>query len=330
MTALPPTKGHLRLLQFSNEVADHTIALVCTQPDEPFQYERWEALNDAARGLRVTVRWFNEAIEQNPEAPGFWQRWRYILAHHGFQKGDYIIASEQYGVKFAEEMGGHFIPYDPYREILPIKATPIRSEPEAYFEDILPEFQSHLRQTVTLFGCESTGKSTLARALAQSMNGHYIPEWARPYMETCGNEMTIASMTDIWHGQRGLQRHARHFMDKPYVFQDTDLFSSIGYWNFWKPGTTPDALIEDALHLKSDLYLITQSNIPFEPDPLRFGGDRRESEDSFWIDLADKYELNYKIIQSKDMGFRLVEAITHTGVQFDKKAEKLFYKREYN
>jgi HTH-type transcriptional repressor of NAD biosynthesis genes len=330
MTALPPTKGHLRLLQFSNDLADHTVALVCTQPSEPFAGERFMAVLLAAKGLRVTVRQVHKELEQNPEAPGFWAMWKNILQQHGFREGDYIVASETYGVKFAEEMGGHFIPYDPYREILPIKATIVRESLEKNFADILPEFQHNLITRVTLFGAESTGKSTLSRRLAEEMPGHYMPEWARPYMEICGADMTTQAMVDIWEGQRALQRHARFLLDKPYIIQDTDLFSTVGYWDFWN-GETPQGLINDAHELKSDIYLICQGNIPFEPDPLRFGGDHRESPDQFWIDLAEKHGLNYKVIHSADFGWREVEARVWAGREFDKKAKQVAtFARAYN
>ena len=60
---------------------------------------------------------------------------------------------------------------------------------------------------------------------------------------------------------------------------------------------TPKGLVTDATILKSDLYLITQSNIPFEQDPLRYGGDRRESKDEYWIGLCEGYDLNYRVVK---------------------------------
>ena len=68
-------------------------------------------------------------------------------------------------------------------------------------------------------------------------------------------------MTAIWYGQRALQEHASVISPSPYVIQDTDLFSTVGYWQFphWQSrlGACPQRLIDDAIRLKSDLYIIT-------------------------------------------------------------------------
>ncbi len=84
--------------------------------------------------------------------------------------------------------------------------------------------------------------------------------------------------------------------DRPYVVQDTDLFATVGYWEHWNPGTTPESLVEDARAGMSDLYLVTLSNIPFEPDPLRYGVHERETPDAYWIALAERYGLNYRVM----------------------------------
>lgn len=314
-------------MQFASSLDSQVHVILATQPHEPYVHHRYTALRKA---LPVEARLFHytEAIEQNPEAPGFWDMWHNIYKSCGWKEGDKIVASEVYGQKLADYFGGTFYPYDIARQILPAKATKIRENPRDYFEDILPEFQPELIRRVTVFGCESTGKTTLSKMLAVSMKGHWIPEWAREYLETCGTEINTNSMRMIWKGQDALQRHTRTFRDKPFIFQDTDLFSTVGYWDFWN-GETPAQLVRDASAQKSDLYLITQSNIPFEPDPLRYGGDKRESDDAFWIALAEKHELNYRIIKSDTPMGRLQEAMQILDEFYDSSVE-LAYEREFN
>lgn len=332
MTALPPTKGHLRLLQFSAKLCHYSVALVCTQPDEPFAYERYASLNDAMQGERMSVRWYNKAIEQNPEAPGFWKMWNDILVENGFEKGDYIVASESYGKRLAAEVGGKFIPYDLDRDMYYCKATDIRDLTRMHFDQILPEFQPTLRKRVTIFGAESTGKTTLSKHLAAEVNGHWTLEWARPYLESLDDPaITTEVMTDIWHGQATLQRHAwTDFQDRPFIIQDTDLFSTVGYWDFWDMNT-PEGLVKDAHLWKSDLYIITKSNIPFEPDPLRYGGDKRESDDRFWMDLCVKHGLNFVVLDSPNHYQRLMESRKIVERLFDRSVYKLKqYERQHN
>ncbi len=165
---------------------------------------------------------------------------------------------------------------------------------------------------ITIFGAESTGKTTLSRQLAADLDAEWVPEFARPYLETTSPRISEASMRAIWRGQRALQHESRR-SPRVFVVQDTDLFSTVGYWQFShvsaSVGPCPEALISDALALQSDLYLILQSNIPFEADPLRYGGDKRESTDAYWIDLCDRYELPCRVINLADPAERIKEVI---------------------
>lgn len=165
---------------------------------------------------------------------------------------------------------------------------------------------------VTIIGAESTGKTTLSRELANAFGGDYVPEFARPYLETTREDVTGASMRAIWYGQRALQ-HAANQSTQQIVIQDTDLFATVGYWQLPhvtpRIGTCPSALIDDAQANRSSLYLITTSNIPFEADPIRYGGDVRESADTYWITLCEAYKLPYRIITSSSPNDRLTEAV---------------------
>lgn len=311
MTAMPPTKGHLHLIQFAARLCPEGVnVIVCTQPGEPYVFERVDSLREAVKGLNVWINHLHKELPQEPEiAIGFWDMWLDFLLQHGLQKDDVIVASEYYGKKLAQISGTKFMPYDIDRSIYWSKATDVRNHPRENFDEILPAFQRNLQLTVTMFGAESTGKTTLSRALAKKLNGYFLFEWARPYLETVGIDITDESMTDIWHGQRALQDHAfSDLHDRPFVFQDTDLFSTVGYWDFWKPGETPEKLIEDATFRRSDLYLITRSNIPFEKDPIRYGGDKRESDDQYWIDLCQRYGLKYHVLESSTPADRVSEA----------------------
>lgn len=326
MTALPPTLGHLRLIQFSHELAE-TRVIVCTQPDEPYPQLRYEAIERSVPD-GVTVYWFDEEIEQNPEADGFWDMWREIMESYGFEAGDYVVASESYGSRLADEIGGVFMPYDLNRDVTPVKATRVRNSPIERFHEMIPEFRKDFVSRVTIFGAESTGKSTLSEELAVHYNAYWLFEWARPFLETVGPEITTDKMVKIWQGQKALQYSATYLDDSPLIIQDTDLFSTVGYWDMWDQHTPP-RLVVDAALAQSDLYLITRSNIPFEPDPLRYGGDVRESDDQYWIDLCEANNLNYRVLTSDTLEGRVKEASHYIDVQLESKLY-MKYERSHN
>lgn len=326
MAALPPTVGHLNLINFAKYLGDTTV-IVCTQPDEPYPYERYSSIRNAAKDVRVMH--FHKTIEQDPESPGFWKMWKNILQSYGFSNGDYIVASEVYGQRLASEVGGVFMPYDIQRSIYPCKATFARLDPISNWKDILPEFRDHFVQTVTLFGAESVGKTTMSKELAKYYQAPWIFEWARPYLETIGAEVTSEKMHAIWTGQLALQASSLSFNSSPVTFQDTDLFSTLGYWKLYEPENVPERLCADALGLRSSLYLICPSNIPLEQDQLRYGGTERESSDQYWIDLCERYELNYRVLTGSRPYDRMGEATDHIDHLLREKIN-FRYERKYN
>lgn len=341
MTAMPPTKGHANLIRFAASLGMPRLkVIVCTQPSEPYAYERYAAvarfITEELVGSQSIIQpiWLNKEVEQDPSAEGFWEFWDETITDYGFVPGDIWVTSEPYGQTLADRLGGKFMPYDPNRELTTcshkwgasagVKATAIRQDPWKHFDEIMPQFQPFIRKTITVFGAESTGKTTLSKELAASelINGHWIFEWARPYLKTVGKEITTEKMVNIWHGQAATQEHAKMFVDKPFIIQDTDLYSTIGYWEqpHWREalGPVPEGLIMDAKRLQSDLYVITRSNIPFEQDDIRYGIDKRESSDEFWIDIANKYGLNYVVLDGSKLFDRYGHAVQEIKRLFSK------------
>lgn len=309
MTAMPPTVGHAALIDFASRLNDvtRTEVVLCTQPSEPFAQERANALMEHFGDQPwIDITHLHEEMEQNASAPGFWAMWKRILDDLGMTQYDVVVSSESYGQKVADLFGAKFMPYDPARELNRVKATDVRKHPAGYMNFIIPEFQKYLIRTVTVFGAESVGKTTQSKAIAGFVNGHWRFEYARPYLEMVGNEITMPKMWDIFDGQEALQKQARELRGKPFIIQDTDLYSTIGYIELWCGENAGTDWYSRARALKSDLYIILTQNIPFEADPLRYGGGKRESTDQYWIDLCEREGLNYVVVdEGGNRGYRL-------------------------
>lgn len=323
MTALPPTLGHLDLIQFAGALnVRKVVVFLNTQPDEPMVTERYQALWDTLVDLnrlegreKYDIKWQNEATQQEPidgDDDAFWANWVDNLHRYGFVDGDYIVASETYGVELAKRANGVFMPYDPERWSRYTKGTAVRNDWTGTEEwaSILPAFRQKIQKKITIFGAESTGKTTLTEALQSRWATESIKlfEWARPYLEMTGPEVSVSGMYHIWEGQLALQLRAYEAALKPLVIQDTDLYTTIGFWEHWDPASMPVGILFDAKMTQSDLYIITRSNIPFEHDILRYGGDERETPDQYWIDICEKYGLNYVVLDSESLDDRLDEA----------------------
>lgn len=317
MTAMPPTKGHLALISFAAGVADTAEVIVCTQPGEPFSDERVDALRAATAGMNVNIHRIHKALPQEPNGadPAFWDMWLDFLLMFGMTPGrDVVVASEGYGADLARISGTEFVPYDIDRVMHPAKATRVRDALAENFADVLPAFQPYVRRRVTVLGAESTGKTTLSKALAAAVNGHWTYEYARPYLTApgVGTDVTEEKMHAIWAGQRAVHDLAdTAALDKAFTVADTDLYATLGFWDDWS-GNTPAGLVTDAAARVSDLYLVTSSNIAFEPDAIRYGGDVRETNDSYWIDLCERHHLPYLYLETGDADERLSAAVGAT------------------
>lgn len=86
---------------------------------------------------------------------------------------------------------------------------------------------------------------------------------------------------------------------RPFIIQGADL-STLGYRELCDPAHVPPDLAADARASRSDLYIVCPS-IPFEPDPLRY---ERESTDQYWINLLERFELPYAVLDRRAAGQR--------------------------
>lgn len=320
MTAMPPTKGHEYLIRFArnflmNGYNGPLNVILCTQPHEPMVYERFAAVTKLCTRISSLVGWINihhygHAIQQTPNGddPKFWEMWKDIFTRKlglRLHEGDILFSSEEYGFKLADVLGIKHIPVDIKRQVNSISGTRVRKMgPWFAFENVIDEFKPYLKKTVTVFGAESTGKTTLAQSLAWRNNDYkFLHEWARPYLEAQKSpEVTQERLFNIVKGQHAAQMAVSSLDNYHMIIRDTDLLSTIGYYRIYdkryKVNKNYQYCVRLFLKSKADLYLLTKSNIPFVADPLRYGGDERESTDQFWIDLLREFDCNYRVIDA--------------------------------
>lgn len=301
MTCLIPTVGHNQLISFASNLvgsSGNVQVIVNSTSYEPSNGRaRAESLHQAFHSTNVIIHHLYQDTPQNPEDHhNFWNYWANIVKRYISPKqSDYFVASEPYGLNMANALNCKFIPYDINREVLQVKGTAVRNNLFEQFHNVLPEYQHNLKKTVTLFGAESCGKTTMAKRLAKDLNGYFVPEWARGYLETIGPEVTDSKMLDIVEGQYALQKSINSLKDKAWIFQDSDLLSTLGYFKLYGGYKRVDL---SELHNKientfSDLYIVMNDQIPFEKDILRYGDGIRESNTKFWIDILVLFDCKY-------------------------------------
>lgn len=123
---------------------------------------------------------------------------------------------------------------------------------------------------VTLIGAESTGKTTLAQALAAHYGTVVAPEYGRTYTEEHGQDAcSAADMLAIAHGHLKLRR-AAEMQAHRVLIEDTDPVVT-AVWSDTLAGSRDPwfAAFDDY----PDLYLLCDTDLPWVRDGVRYFGD---------------------------------------------------------
>lgn len=111
---------------------------------------------------------------------------------------DAVFTSESYGDGFAASLSRQFgsnvvhVSVDPSRTLRPVSGTAVRSAPAAWRTFVAPEVFADLVPRLCLLGGESSGKTTLAQALAQRLQTAWVAEYGRERWEELGGRVMTA------------------------------------------------------------------------------------------------------------------------------------------
>lgn len=128
---------------------------------------------------------------------------------------------------------------------------------------------------IAVTGPESTGKTTLAKQLAEFYNGQYIPEFAREYVESLPSHYTYDDVETIAYAQVGQYQATKSSSEQLFFFDTWLIITKV--WFNWVFGKTPDWLEDQIKESPFDLFLLCQPDLPWEADSVREnGGVNRE------------------------------------------------------
>lgn len=120
---------------------------------------------------------------------------------------------------------------------------------------------------IVVIGPESTGKSTLSEALAKELNTLWVPEYARTYLEQLDRPYEEGDMLPIAMGQLAQEDKAAAQANKLLIC-DTDLYV-MKVWSEHSFSHCDRYIMEQIAARKYDLYLLTDIDFEWTPDPLR-------------------------------------------------------------
>lgn len=272
---LPPHLGHVHLVDFARRYVDDLTVVVGSLAAEPIPGDlRVSWMRELFPDVRV-VHLQDENPQQPEEHPRFWKIWRESLLSVLPRAVDFVFASEAYGMRLAEILGASFVPVDPLRSAVPMSGTAVREDPIGNWRFLPPCVRPYFVKRVRIVGAESSGKTTLARALANRFDTVWVPEHARTLLESKGGEIVEADIERIARGQLAsedaLARQANRVL-----FSDTDLRTT-RRWSHRLFGGCAPWISELSEMRRYDLTILTGAEVPFEPDPVRYLPGERDA-----------------------------------------------------
>ena len=190
---------------------------------------------------------------------------------------DRVFSSEPRYERFARELGAAHVVVDAARKLVPAAGRRIRSDLYAHRGWLDPVVYSSLVQKVVLVGSESTGKTTLARRLADELDTLWTHEFGRELWEKQGLAGTFADHLLIARSQHrreeAARRHAREFL-----FCDTNAWTTL-HWSLRSYGTA-DARLHDLVDrtLGDYVWVVCDNDFGWIQDGTReLGGDLGEA-----------------------------------------------------
>lgn len=120
---------------------------------------------------------------------------------------------------------------------------------------------------IAITGPESTGKSWLAKNLAQHYNTSWIPEYSRQYLHSLKQPYQLVDIEVIAQEQFYNIRAATIETGK-LLISDTEVLVCF-IWADFVFGEVPESIHFLMKQQYFDLYLLCDIDLPWEPDPLR-------------------------------------------------------------
>jgi len=223
----PLHRGHMLVIDTALDLCREVLVISYTLPGFPScersAREAWLAalypgvdrlvIDEASLALLCVARGIDSLPFPANDAPDAEQRafTAWLCASVCGVTVDAVFTSEDYGDGFAAAMSAHFdepvahVCVDRARNLVPTSGSAIRANPHAHRAFLAPAVYAHFVERVCLLGGESSGKTTLATALADRLGTVMVPEVGRARWEEQGGCLGYPDMRTIAADQVALE-----------------------------------------------------------------------------------------------------------------------------
>jgi HTH-type transcriptional repressor of NAD biosynthesis genes len=292
---MPIHNGHIALINFAVQQCDEVIVSMSHTPHDSIDAE-------------LRFQWIKEIFKNNPrikpaivkddfdnETLPLEERtkiWAAFLKKT-FPSVDFIFSSEEYGEPLARHLNATHKIFDLSRIQIPVSATLIRKKPFHYWNFIPEIVRPFFVKKICFYGPESTGKSTMAKRMAEIFDSEFVPEVARELITK--NDFTAEDIIIIGKAQTQRVLEKTKTANK-FVFCDTDLITTQIYSQYYL-NTVPEILYELENEVRYDHYFLFDIDVPWISDGLRDLGDNRKEMYAIFKTELDKRKVPYTKVQ---------------------------------
>ncbi|MBL8211133.1 MAG: AAA family ATPase [Bryobacterales bacterium] len=289
----PPHRGHSFLIETALANADAVTVAVCDHPSQLIPAALRAAwLREMHPAAAIIVV---EDLGHDDDS-AFWAGYTRLFL--GFTP-DIVFTSEDYGHTWAHHLGCRHVQVDKARVQVPVSGTAIRHNPYQHWQYIGPPVRAFFARRVCVLGAESTGSTTLARALAAHFHTAWVPEVGRLYSEgkwttADASLWTTPEFTCIAETQNRLEDQLARLANRILIC-DTNSFATRLWHQRYTGALSPEA---DALAAgrRYDLYLLTAPDIPFVQDGLRDGEHIRHAMHQRFVEELDRLNTDWLLL----------------------------------
>ncbi len=313
----PPHAGHHLVVRAAAACSERVTVVVCASDQESIP-------------LAARVQWMREthetstnvtivgAIDNHPidyDDPAVWDLHMAVLDAAVRSATDVpvtaVFTSESYGPELASRLDALHIAVDPQRVLAPVSGTTIRRDPIANWDQLAEPARGWFARRVVVIGAESTGTTTVSRALVDALRTRGGPHGLTRWVPGYGRDFTVDKLAIdratavidgtppptmsqlVWRSDEfvDIARRQNELEDRtaplggPVMICDTDSFAT-GIWHERYEGSAAPAV--DALARRHPLYLLTHHDgVPFEQDGIRDGEHVREWMTGRFLEALD-------------------------------------------
>jgi HTH-type transcriptional regulator, transcriptional repressor of NAD biosynthesis genes len=298
----PLHRGHMLVIDAAVAGCDEVVVISYTEP--PFadcgKRERESWLAQLYPQVRSVV--LDDALPMN-DAPDAVHRdfvGRICVEILGVDV-DAVFTSEDYGDGFALALAAYFgqgkqvahVCVDKARALVPISGTEIRRDPHAHRAHLDPRVYASFVKRIGILGGESSGKTTLAQALAARLHTEWVPEYGRELWEEKAGGLMLPDMLHIAEVQVAREERMAQQACR-WLVCDTTPLTTLCYSQAMFGEV--DAALESLAARQYDILLLCAPDFPFVQDGTRRDTDFRSMQHNMYRNILDEKRIAYTIV----------------------------------